>query len=819
MNTRSGLWLALISICLLFLTGCVTLSDPESSQEYRSHPIAEITSEQDFGQTIISRRPKLNRIQVWLQVPEQASGFDYQVIASLYHKPTDLQPIASIRFLKEDLEKTLPLSIIFPVQVNQPEISYYLRIETTAEKIIVYGRDEDQYSFGEAWIDGEPQVSDAAFRLGYEYNIVDFFKDILSHFKLLLLLLCIMWLLWIPGRVCLLLTGFDKRFDWGERTAISIGLSLAFFSVIFIWTSFANLRWDHLGVWGFLLLTTIIYSLLSIRQSKFKEFRFLRITPNWGISLGLLSVFIASLAVRFVMVRDLSAPAWVDSIHHALLGKLIVMNGMLPESYSPYLATQTANYHAGFHVNLAIFQWLSRIEVDRALLIFGQVLNASMVFSTYLFTTTLVKNQIAGLTAAFVTGLVTPMPAYYTSWGRYTQLAGLVILPAAIALISPTLQESTSPSLSFRAYLKKYKHIANISLVSVLLVGLFLTHYRVFAFELALIFVIYIFSLYAWYKQNNLRPGFIGSLYFFLPTAILSLILILPWLPDTIRTLFIPSLVWSQTASTRPFGDFSWNLLTTARGVYSLVIAGLGFIWAVLQRKNFAWILCTWIGVLLFLANINVWKLPGSNFINNTSVVISLFLPISVLCGFLISWLLSGWYRWLPNTLKHYYAVAIIPSVFLLAWLTSKPLLTIINPTTLLFREIDRPALEWIKENIPSDEVIFINPFAWGYGLYAGSDGGFWISPLSEKPTLPPPVLYGLDIETMQDINLMCSKVIQSNGDPQVLYDLMVSNRVKYIYLGAKGGLLSPTKLQQSDLFQIIFHNQTTWVFKTRLEP
>ena len=32
-----------------------------------------------------------------------------------------------------------------------------------------------------------------------------------------------------------------------------------------------------------------------------------------------------------------------------------------------------------------------------------------------------------------------------------------------------------------------------------------------------------------------------------------------------------------------------------------------------------------------------------------------------------------------------------------------------------------------------TDATVLINPFTWGYGLYAGNDGGFWISPLAGR--------------------------------------------------------------------------------------
>jgi hypothetical protein len=59
------------------------------------------------------------------------------------------------------------------------------------------------------------------------------------------------------------------------------------------------------------------------------------------------------------MTRDLAAPAWVDSVHHALLTRLIGEQGAFPVSYAPYVQANTSSYHPGFHTLLAFFGWLS----------------------------------------------------------------------------------------------------------------------------------------------------------------------------------------------------------------------------------------------------------------------------------------------------------------------------------------------------------------------------------------------------------------------------------------------------------------------------
>ena len=139
------------------------------------------------------------------------------------------------------------------------------------------------------------------------------------------------------------------------------------------------------------------------------------------------------------MVRDYATPTWVDSVHHGLITRLILEQGGFPASYAPYLDIQITEYHPGFHSVLASFIWLSGLSIDQAMLILGQVLNALAIFASYLFTVSLLSDRRAGLLAAAITGLFTPMPAYYTSWGRYTHLAGMLILPVFFSFLENPL--------------------------------------------------------------------------------------------------------------------------------------------------------------------------------------------------------------------------------------------------------------------------------------------------------------------------------------------------------------------------------------------
>jgi hypothetical protein len=501
-----------------------------------------------------------------------------------------------------------------------------------------------------------------------------------------------------------------------------------------------------------------------------------------------------------IMVRDLATPAWVDSVHHALITRQILTAGAFPSSYLPFLDISPSAYHPGFHSIAAIFTWLTNLDLAKSLLILGQVLNALCVFSVYLFTTTLTRRSTAGLVAAFITGFLTPMPAYYTSWGRYTELTGLLILPVVLPLINLWLDEKTKKS-----------NIWTIFLVAITAGGLFMVHYRVIAFLAALIFSFVLYQVL--FKRNATYHSPVHLLISVSIMAVISIIFVFPWFIQTVKTILALTASPPATTSIPLFQDFSWPFLTSALGKQAMVMAGLGILWSVIKHHALAFILSVWVLILFFLANLYALKLPGGGLISNPSVEIMLFIPISILGGYFIDQILSLWGDLLSIkfTLP---AIGIICLLFgYVAYLGARQLIPILNPVTILSRNADLPAIEWVSEHIPENETIVINPFAWGYGLYAGNDGGYWISPLSGRLTLPPPVLYGLGSNVNQ-INQRTQELMSVGTDPSKLWGFLISQQIHYVFIGLRGGLIPPEKLISSGLFDVLYHQDGDWIFR-----
>lgn len=823
--------LAKISLLLvlgLALSGCVTLNDPEAAQEFRADIVASPQAGERVGQTLVSRRPRLNGVQLWLNInlakePEQF----FQV--SLYHQPGDEKPLVNYRYKLSSLTHTNPLTITFPPIADPPGQSYYLEMTSTSGSFLVFGRLEDAYSAGQLYLQGNPQPSDLSFRLTYDYDLPAMASDGISVVRSAWLILPLLAILWLPGWLLIQQTRLRHRLDPVERICVSLGLSLAIIPTIMLWTSTLGLHWSRPIVIAVACLSGII-CIVQILSSAIRRRRpGISQPPNSTsehqpgsrtLYLAIGVVFVISLAVRLAMIRDLATPAWVDSVHHATLIRLITEQGAFPNSYAPYLDVQTASYHAGFHSLVAVFQWLSGLDLPQAMLILGQVLNACSILAVYLFTVTFTNNKLAGVLAALVAGLFTPMPAYYTSWGRYTQLAGILILPTILVLGKEFINRHSEKSLTVTVQLLKNRSSVHNSLLELFLLslactGLFLTHYRVIVFLGGLCLACTPFVIYQIIRNHDFRQKTRSGLFLIILVGVSTILLTLPWWPGMITTLLIPNLAL-QSIPVKLFADFNWAYLTTALGKYATWLAGIGLIWGLIQRQWFPIILTLWVGILFGIANLGAWQLPGASFINNTSVEITLFLPIALACGYLFSWLIQGWNAVFPLPWRRLYQGVILIGLIIASIHASKNLLPILNPVTILTRQADLIALDWLEQNVPLDETVLINAIPWGFRLFAGSDGGYWITPLTGRKTMPPPLLYGLDfaVSEMDRIADICRQAASYNHEPESLHTWLINHNIHYIYLGAHSGAFSAQELRTSVYFDQLYDQAGVTIFR-----
>jgi hypothetical protein len=827
----------------LLLSGCLSLPDFDTSQEANQEILpVEFDEGVTIGQTLTARRARLNGLTFWVNRNVPVDAGQAWVTVRLFRSPEEAaqreQPLYSSQI---PVSGSGPIGFSFPPRSEPAGQGYYMELTPSDASVLFQGQTVDAYGGGTAYVRGSPVSGDLAFRSTYDFNAQAVLSDLLQMAGQSWLLFPLAMILLAPGWLMLDLSGLRRRFDTGEQVALSSGLSLAFLPLLMLWTSTFELRWSR----EYLLIVSILLALVVL----WRALRGPRPARLDWISLLLAGVFIFALGVRLMMVRDLVAPAWVDSVHHALITKLILDDGALPSSYSPYLQLSPTVYHLGFHSVLALFIWLSGLDLMKGMLLYGQVLNAACVFAVYLLTTLLTGDRRAGLGAALLCGLFTPMPAYYVSWGRYTQLAGLLIMPVPLAFIRLIFEEETKPHHDMapspvetrldgaesddgsaqratqRTNIKRTigKWAIPLSMASISSAGLLLVHYRAAAF-LACLLLAYSISLF--FDRRRLSRLALGTSVKQILAAGSLLILgtyvfTMPWMSEVIREHLLPAFTPGNVVPTEAFADFSWRLLNAGYGVYTLWLAGLGLLLGMALRKRFVISIIIWVSMLFVLSNLNALGLPGGEMINNTSVAITLFMPISLFGGYALSrlvyggeWLLLRRVTW--TRLQVPYQIGLVGAGIVLSFAGARQLFPLVNQSTYLFRSADRPALAWVERNVPQDEVILINPFNWGYGLCAGNDGGAWISALSGQPTQPPPVLYGFgERSEIQRVNDLCAHVMQHGGNPDELWAMMYEAGLRYIYVGARGGPLSPTALFWSPLFDTLYAENGAYVFRS----
>jgi hypothetical protein len=789
--------LVTLSLVTQFLTSCVSLHDPETSQDFSTDLITTLQPGQAVGQTFVTRRPRLDGVTLWLESGDP----DALISVELFHAVKDQNPIFATTIRVSEGTTTIP----FPPQSNFPGQEYYLRLQARRGETQIFGRGTDNYARGSAFLADQPIEGDLAFRATYDYDWQAARSDLLGILGLWKVLLILGGLLIIPGWLLLNLYSHHSQFDPGEKIAYAIGLSMAIIPVVMLWTATLGLGWTKTSVQLGGGISLIILAIQVIKGQGAKDKTRVQddhspfVIRHSTFSL-LLAIFAISLFVRFAMVRDLTAPAWVDSIHHSLITRGILESGGYPTENLPHSPVEANQYHPGYHSVLATFIWLSDLSVPEAMLIFGQVLNAVMIFGVYGLTKQFTKDEKTGLVAALVTGLFTLMPGYYASWGRYTQLAGLLILPVGFGMASNRVSGRNT--------------VAKLILGGLTFAGIFIVHYRVLIFFLLLILAYWISQIYR--PHNLTRKNLLKSIIFVGATGIIGMILALPWLIPTVNEFVLPRVNnWGLSKAVGPeFQGINWRYLTPALGTPAMILAGLGLIWGLFRRRRFSITMLVWGLSLYGIARPSPFGIRLLGFVNQTSVEIMLFIPISILGGYFISEVIASGEKIFPNKFKPFWQSIVLIIGVGSAILGAQRLLPTLNPVTFLYREADSAALTWIQENIPSNETIVINPTGWGYGLYMGNDGGFWISPLTDHQTMPPNVLYGMDRDQRGKINQFVEEILPIGEDAGQIWDLIYMNGYRYIYLGGRGGVISAQALAESDQFITRYHHENTWVFE-----
>lgn len=627
-----------------------------------------LTSSESLGQTFLARYAGMSGVEIYLE-PE-ASG-DGQLLLRLRSGAQPGNELAWAELPLSEIDEPGFFRFRLPTQPGSARQDYFASLELQGNGSAWAGSAPGEaYLNGALYRDQVPQDAQLAFRL--VYDPWEAARGLLGEGLGWLGRLAAAGLLFvIPGWALLnrLLPGW-KGLVWGEKFGLAVGASLSLYPLLFLWTHLAGLQLGPLYAWGPGLTglgMLILPAFRAARKERAGAGRFFRQIPARlkqvsAPDLAWIALAALIFASRFWVIRGLDAPLWGDSYQHTLITQLLIDRGGLFKDWAPYAELGTFTYHFGFHTLAAVFHWITGLPVPQAVLWTGQILNGLAVLALYPLAVRFGRERWAGVIAILAAGLLVQMPMYYVNWGRYTELGGLAILPAAIYLVDRLLSRSTVEvePVDVRDDLNRSEENApgkresrtgrdrkpwlrfarsdlfkNLLLVWISLAGLALTHYRVLVFAVLFLPLALLFLL----QPGRARLALLKTL----AAGTGAGLLFLPWFIRLFsgRILRVfgglvttpPAQVAESVARYNVIGS-----LETYMPLAIWLLALLALLWGIWRRERAAALLGLWWFLILLAANPHWLGLPGQGALSNFAVFIAAYLPVAVLTGAAFGW-------------------------------------------------------------------------------------------------------------------------------------------------------------------------------------
>ncbi len=616
-----------------------------------------------------------------------------------------------------------------------------------------------------------------------------------------------------PGMALLLWLLPDLDQDWFGWLSLAAGLSLALLPLSLLWTrTLGGFHWGPLALWLILGMSTLLIAWRLISRPKLLHA--VKHTPP-GFSLLLIVLILSVVGLRLWTIRGLNIPLWADSYQHTMMAQLIVDNGGLFDSWLPYAPLKSFAYHYGFHTAVAFFHWLTGMDTPRSVLIVGQLLNALAAFTIYPLAVRLTGNRWVGLVAVLTAAILSPMPGFYVNWGRYTQLAGQVILPVALWF---SWEMADYPRLDWK----------RLGLAVLTVAGLALTHYRVILFYAAIIpawwLVYFVFT-----KQR--RPNWLRSLGRLGLLGGLALLIIAPWIANVVSSrLAQQQLTIVTQGDKRDLFRTDYSRFRNVQNIIPmqmLAAIGVGFLVSLVRKRTLAIFVGLWVGVLFLLANPDLLHLLGKGIVDNFAVLISLYIPASIMVGY-------GAVSVAQYARLYWGGAPWVMGVLVLGaslW-AARIHMDMVEPANfMLVTPTDERAMAWIRANTPPDAKFLINGFlAYGGLGVMGADAGWWIPLLAGRENTIPPLTYVSETPFSPDYprqvhTLMALLDASDLSSPTGLATLK-ENDITHIYVGQREGrvgnpgepLLPVETLLAIPYYEPVYHEDRVWIFRVHTE-
>jgi hypothetical protein len=420
------------------------------------------------------------------------------------------------------------------------------------------------------------------------------------------------------------------------------------------------------------------------------------------------------------------------------------------------------------------------------------------------------NNRWAGVVAVLIAGLLSPMPMFFTNWGRYTQLAGLVILPGLIFLLLLFSEENN-------------RRKKNIALLSIILAGVALTHYRILLFGLAFLVVYLLF-------QDH-TSEYKTKLIILLWSGLFTLMIFLPWLVNIGSGKMVLQLSnkLQTSAGNLTQAIIQYNAIGNISDYFPAIlwiitIFAVGFfLW---WQNHTSTKIIAWSLIVFLISNPYLLKLPGTGVTNNFAMMISAYLPNSILLGGFICYLTLVSFARDSQKINKIATVIGLLTIISIGGCGAFQQNKEIQPQTLsLVARPDVRAARWIRTHVPENAHFLVNSFlAFNNTTAVGSDAGWWLPIIADRKTNLPAINYiyeeNPDPQYWQKIRSFTSEVNNNLPALDKIIGLLKNEKISYVYIGQQQGqinfagpTLDPKLLLASNHFKLVYHQDRVWIF------
>jgi len=824
LNTMKSTTLLLLS--LLFLGGCNSIVG--MGQSSLSGPGAVLEPGTTIGQTFFSRQRGLEGIRIYLAPQTEGKG---RVRLLLFPQLASAKPLAVAELALENINSPRYYTFSFIPLKDSSLRDYTLRLELEGSGRVRVGTGPgDSYSEGALYQDEKPRDGQCGFQL--LYAPLQMAWGLAGEGFSWLGIMAIAFLLFVLPGWALLRVLWPDPLTGGERWGLAGGVGLALYPLLLLWTDLLSIHPGPALAW---LPPTAALAILAWKsRAGGGRWSIPFPKPSRGtvsfypdLALGLLIALI--FFIRLYGIRSLKVPMWGDSYQHAVIVQLLLDHGGLFNSWLPYAPFESFTIHFGFHTAAALYAWATGTSAVLSTLITGQLINTLAILGLYPLAVHLLGgNRWGGVGAVALAGLLSPLPAGYVNWGRYAQLAGQAVLPAAVWLVWKIMEAASSSEkeTSGPRFWTAGAGYKKIFLAGLVLAGMTLNYYRMPQFALALFL-----PLFGGLVIGNLKRGKAYAAKLFFPILLMGLIAGLAFLPRGLQVWggklgqWIGQGVQTGADLKSISADYQmWRNLFLFAPAPFIGLAACGLICGLIKKNRRVLVVGLWIIVLGLMGGGQIIRLPLSNFVQNFAVLIALYIPLSLLGGVFFGQVEGTLNKRFGPSGNLILFVLLMALSFGAAWKQRE----VVKPPE--FSLVDRPdyrALDWIRTHtFPGARFLVKGEVIHEGRSVVGVDAGWWIPLLAGRENTMPPqyalltersIAEGYSQRVVALVKTLEQYPLTSPWGIKTLTDWGIT----HVYIGQRQGpssewmaqLTSPPAEPTPAPFQLVYQQDRTAVF------